>query len=104
MLIDSDSKTCVVVGYLETALLELNVQDRGLAGIASNALAMIRDMNQQNISPIDLECLHELLSTVDKESSLSLSDTLSRAAPDCPICLALQQLSDQFQLADAASS
>ena len=89
MIMNFKPASCAAVRYLEEAVLELDVVDPDLAGIARNALDMIQNMNHEHISSIDLECLHELLSTVDQEFCQSLSSALSVADPDCPICVLL---------------
>ncbi len=87
---NSRPASCTAVRYLEQAVRELDVVDPDLAGIARNALDMIQNMNHENISPIDLECLHELLNTVDQESCQSLHSALAVADPDCPVCVLLK--------------
>ncbi|UCV10443.1 hypothetical protein KI614_09515 [Dechloromonas denitrificans] len=87
----SQAPFCATVRYLEKILADIGSSDRGMSGIVGNALAMIQNMNQHNISQVDLACLQELLKTIDQDCSGELNAYLSGAEPDCLICAALRE-------------
>lgn len=83
--------SCVVVRFLQKTVAEANLHDLHLAGAAQHALAILQDINLEEITPTDLDCLSALLEAIDHERTDSLLATLQQADPDCHICAALKR-------------
>lgn len=82
---------CAVVSFLQKIVSEANSHDPNLAGAAQHALAILQDINLEEITPIDLDCLRALLEAIDQEWTDSLLATLLKVDPDCPVCAALKR-------------
>lgn len=87
----SSGDPCEVVRFLEKVVAEANSHDPNLAGAAQHALAIIHDIDPEEISSTDLDCLRALLEAIDLERTDTLLANLQKADTDCLLCVALKR-------------
>jgi len=61
----------------------------GLAFIASAAMGIIEDINENFMSPVDIDCLADLVIEIRNEGYAGLQVYLEEGAQECKICNAL---------------
>jgi hypothetical protein len=83
---------CKMIRFLKE--LESASEDSGAAGlafVASAAVKIIEDINENFMSPVDIDCLADLVIEIRNEGYAGLQVYLEEDAQDCTICSALAE-------------
>ena len=82
--------TCKVVAVLKEVITGHSATDKMLSSAARNAMAVIHDMQEYEITKISLDTFILIAEEIFRDRGLSLSAYVTEGHPDCPICAAIQ--------------
>lgn len=92
---------CVAIQYMKTANAEeASRPARYQDGIFTSALNVISDIQEYEMTPMDIEVLHMLIDFICAEGHGELRSLIYAEAPNCEICAALVARMDSNQARD----
>jgi hypothetical protein len=84
------SATCKIVALLKEVVAGHSDTDKMLSAAARNALAVIHDMQDYEITKVSLDTFMLIAEEVFRERGLSFAEYVVTGDPDCPICAAMR--------------
>jgi hypothetical protein len=93
VIVKNASSTCKIVAALKEVVASHSETDKLLSAAARNALAVIHDMQDYEVTKVSLDTFMLIAEEIFRDRGLSLADYVTTGEPDCPICAAMQAMS-----------